>query len=61
MAFRVFRAIFPDLVLGSLSTKTACLKHATGPINSLTLATIFSTNSFSVDFESKNNCFLFSN
>ena len=47
MAAIVLRAIFPDLVFGSLGTRTASLKLATGPTHSLTCLTTSSLISFS--------------
>ena len=41
MAFKQLREILPDLVLGSFLTITACLKLATGPIESRTVLIIF--------------------
>jgi hypothetical protein len=41
MAFKQLREILPDLVFGSFLTITACLKLATGPIESRTLLMMF--------------------
>jgi hypothetical protein len=41
MAFKQLREILPDLVFGSFLTITACLKLATGPIESRTLLIMF--------------------
>ena len=48
IAFKQLRAILPDLVFGSFLTTTACLKLATGPIETRTLLTTLSIISFSL-------------